>query len=135
MAYTVQAKIASCGYHVYKNVNWENVKAGEKVTTEIKSNKDSIKIEPYCCAVKAMVGNPAKLAIVGHIPREISRHVCSFLKEKGEKVEGFAFSTKYRPSPNPAGGLNTSDVEFQDSPILNTPENQELSCLTLLLGL
>ena len=40
MAYTVQAKIASRGYDVYKNVNWENVKAGEQVTIEIETNKD-----------------------------------------------------------------------------------------------
>ena len=46
MAHTVQAKIASRGYHVYKNVNWENVKAGEKVTIEIEINKESIKIDP-----------------------------------------------------------------------------------------
>ena len=30
---------------------------------------------------------------------------------------------------------NTSDAEFQESLILNTPENQELSCSTLLFTL
>ena len=29
----------------------------------------AIKIDPHCCGVKAMVGNPAKLATVCHIPR------------------------------------------------------------------
>ena len=105
MAYTVQAKIASRGYDVYKNVNWENVKAGEQVTIEIETNKDSIKIDRDCCAVKAMVQNPAKLATIGHITRGILRHVYFFLKEEGGKVEGFVFSTKHRPSPIPAGGL------------------------------
>ena len=104
MAYTVQAEIASRGYDVYKNVNWENVKAGEQVTTEIETNKDSIKIDRGCCAVKAMVQNPAKLATIGHITRGILRHVYFFLKEGG-KVEDFVFSTKHRPSPIPAGGL------------------------------
>ena len=42
MAYTVQGKIAPRGYHVYEYVNWENVKTGEKVTTEIKTNKDFV---------------------------------------------------------------------------------------------
>ena len=44
MTYSVQAETASRGYHVYKNVNWENVKAGEKVTIEIETNKGSFKI-------------------------------------------------------------------------------------------
>ena len=79
--------------------------AVEKVTIVIETNKDSIKINPCCCAVKAIVGNPVKLATAGHIPREISRHVYFFLKEEGGKVEGFVYSTKYRPSPIPAGGL------------------------------
>ena len=57
MTYTIHAKIASREYHVYKNINWENVKAGEKKTIEIETNKDYIKIDPYCCAVKAMVRN------------------------------------------------------------------------------
>ena len=42
MAYTV--KIASLGYHVYKNVNWGNVKADEKVTIEIETSKDLSKL-------------------------------------------------------------------------------------------
>ena len=66
--------------HVYKIVNWENVKAGKKVTIEIETNKKYIKIDPNCCAVKAMVGNPPKLATVCHIPREISKHVYFSLK-------------------------------------------------------
>ena len=52
-----------------------------------------------------MVVNPEKLSTVGHIPREISRHVYYFLKEIGRKVDGHVFFTQYRPSPIPAGGL------------------------------
>ena len=99
MAYTVPAKIVSRRYHVCKNVSWENVKAGEK------TNKDSIKTDPYCCAVKAMVGNPAKLATVSRISKEISRHAYFFWKEEGGKLEGFVFSTKHRPLLIPADGL------------------------------
>ena len=105
MAYTVQTKIASRGYHVYKNVNWGNAKEGDKVTIEIETDKESKKIDPYCCSIKAMIGNPKQIATVGHIPREISRHVYYFLKEEGGKVDGFVFNTKYRPSPIPSGGL------------------------------
>ena len=76
--------------------------AGEKVTIEIETNKDSTKIDTCFCAVKAMVGNPAKLATVGHIPRESSRH---FLKQEGGKLESFVFSTECRPLPIPAGRL------------------------------
>ena len=54
MKYTAQVKTASRGYHVYKNVNWENIKAGGKLTTKIETNKESIKIELYCCAAKAI---------------------------------------------------------------------------------
>ena len=39
-----------------KIVNWENVKADEKVTIEIETDKELIKIDPYFCAVIAMVG-------------------------------------------------------------------------------
>lgn len=105
MAYKFQSKIASCGYHIYKNVIWDNVKPGDKVTVEIESNNVSKRIDPYCCAVKAMAGNPIQLRTVGHIPREISRHVYFFLKEENGKVDGLVYSTKYRPSPIPAGGL------------------------------
>ena len=54
MKYTVQVEIVSRGYDVYKNVNWENIEAGGKLTTEIETNKGSIKIDLYCCAAKAM---------------------------------------------------------------------------------
>lgn len=94
MTYTIHAKIASREYHVYKNINWENVKAGEKKTIEIETNKDYIKIVPHYCVVKATVGNPAKLATVGHIPMEFSKHVYFFLKEEVGKVEGL-FSLQY----------------------------------------
>ena len=42
---------------------------------------------------------------VGHIPREIFRHVYHFIKTEGGSVTGTVISTKYRPSPIPSGGL------------------------------
>ena len=69
------------------NIPLHFLNADEKVTVAFEINKDSIKIDPYCCAAKAMTGNPAKLATVGHILRE------------------YVFSTEYRPSPILAGGL------------------------------
>ena len=59
------------------------------MTTEIKTNKD--KIDPCYCVVKAMLGNPLKVATGGHIPKEISRDVYFFLKEEGGKVKGFFY--------------------------------------------
>ena len=52
-----------------------------------------------------MVGQPPQLKTVGHIPREISRHVVFFLKEENGKIEGSVHSTQYRYSPIPAGEL------------------------------
>ena len=53
MAYKFQAKIASCGCHVYKNFISDNVKASGMVETD----NETIKTDPYCCAVEAMVCN------------------------------------------------------------------------------
>ena len=42
---------------------------------------------------------------MGHIPREISRHVYYFLTAEGGTVSGHVVSTEHRYSPIPAGGL------------------------------
>ena len=72
---------------------------------DIETDKDLKKIDPYCCATKAMVDIPPRLKTVGHVPREISMHIFFFLKEENRKVDGFIYSTKCQPSPIPAGGL------------------------------
>lgn len=111
----IRARLKDGKYHsstiqyVYESVYWENVKTVEKVTIEIKINKDSIKIDPYYSVVKAMLGNPLKVATVGHIPKEISKDVYFFLKEEGGKVKGFFF-TKYRLSLIPAGRLKIPPI-------------------------
>ena len=91
MAYSFQAKIAARGYHVYKNLAWSNAKQRDFVTVEIKTDKESKKIDPYCCAIKAMVHILPQLKTVGHVPREISRHIFFFLKEENGKVNGFVY--------------------------------------------
>ena len=42
---------------------------------------------------------------VGHIPREISRHVYFFIKKKEGCINGKVLSVKYQPSPIPSAGL------------------------------
>ena len=63
---------------------------------EIKTDKESKKIDPYCCAVKGMVDILPQLKTVGHVPREISRHIFFFLKEGNGKADGFVYSTQYQ---------------------------------------
>ena len=48
-----------------------------------------------------------RLKTVGHVPREISRHIFLFLKEENGKVNGFVYFAQYESSPIPAEGLET----------------------------
>ena len=75
------------------------------MTVKIETEKELKKIDPYCCAIKAMVDIPPRLKTGGHVPREISRHIFFFLKEEIGKVDGFVYSAKYQPSPIPVGEL------------------------------
>ena len=104
MGYSFQAKIPARGYYIYKNLAWNNAKQGYFVTVEIETDKESKKLDPYCCAMKAMVDIP-RLKTIGHMPRVISRHMFFFLKEENGKVDGFVYSTQYQLSPIPAGWL------------------------------
>ena len=104
MAYSFQAKIAALGCDVYKNLAWSNAKRGDFVTVEIETYKESKKIDPYCCTIKAMVDIPPRLKTVRHVLIEISMHIFFFLKEENGKVDGFIYFTKYQKSPIPAGG-------------------------------
>ena len=70
----------------------------------IKTDKESKKIDPYCCDIKVMVDIRPRLRTVGHVPRETPRHIF-FFKEENGKVNGFVHSTQYQPSPIPAGRL------------------------------
>ena len=103
--YSFKAKIASRGYHVFKETSWSNAKEGDEVKVDLETNKSSKKIYPYACAVRAKEEYFKGWKTVGHIPREISRHVYFFIKSEGGSVSGTVISTKYRTSPIPAGGL------------------------------
>ena len=71
-----------------------------------KLTKVKKKIDPYACAIRAKEEYFKGWKTVGHIPREISRHVYFFIKSEGGSVNGTVISTKYRTSPIPAGGLD-----------------------------
>ena len=51
--YSFKAKIASRGYHVFKETSWSNAKEGDEVKVELETNKSSNKIDPYACAIRA----------------------------------------------------------------------------------
>ena len=89
---------------------WHGVMLHKEILLQWKSKqtkKESKKIDPYCCAIKAMISILPRLKTVGHVPREISRHIFSFLKEENGKVDGFVYFTQYKLSPIPAEGLET----------------------------
>ena len=84
MGYSFQVKIASRGFHVYKETTWKRVKVGDEVEVIFEESKLSKEIDPYCCAFK--IQNPyfKVFETVGHIPREISHHVYFFLLTCGD---------------------------------------------------
>ena len=76
-----------------------DAKVGDEIKVEVETNKYSmypIQVKSKCFDV---------MYTVGHIPREISRHVYFFIKKEGGWITGSVFSVKYRPSPIPSGGL------------------------------
>ena len=46
-----QAKIVSWRYHVYKNPTWVDAREGDGVQVDIETNKESINVDPYACAI------------------------------------------------------------------------------------
>ena len=45
--YSFKAKIASRGYHGFKETSWRNAKEGDEVKVELETNKSSNKIVPF----------------------------------------------------------------------------------------
>ena len=86
---------------------WSRAKQGDFVTVETEIDKKSRQIDA-CCPIKTMVDIPPRLKTVGHVPRDFSRHIFFFLKEKNGKIDGIVYSTQYQPSPIPARGLDIS---------------------------
>ena len=100
--FSFDKRIASRGYHVYRNSSSKNAKAGQRLKVEKKTSATSKSIDPYACAFKIKNRFLDNWITVGHIPREILRHCYFFMKEGGE-ISGYFVSTNYKPSPG--GGL------------------------------
>ena len=94
--YSIKAKIASRGYHVYKNTKQVNAKEGDEVQAEIETNEDSVKVNPYIYAIRVKGNYFDVTKTVGHIPREISRHVYFFIKVTATDMRYFARSKFFR---------------------------------------
>ena len=78
---------------------------GEKVTVEMETKTFSLEVDPYTCAIKIKNRFFDSLITIGHIPREISRHLHFFIKTEDGKVICHVKSLTYSPSPIPQGGL------------------------------
>ena len=102
--YSFDIKIASGGYHVYRNATWQHANSGNKFKVEKETSKSSKSIDPYACAIKTKHKCFNTWLTVRHIPREISRH-CSFFLKKGGNITGHLICTNYKISPIPVGGL------------------------------
>ena len=50
--YVFEAKIASRGYHVFMNTTWTRAFVGEHTNVEIETNRESIRRDPYACAIR-----------------------------------------------------------------------------------
>ena len=123
MTYSFQAKISARGYHVCNQLAWSNAEQGDFVTVEIERNEESKKVDPYSCAIKAMVYISQQLKTVEHVPREISRHAFFFLKEENGKVDGFAIS---RISNSCKRVRNSTKTEIQKPQFYNTSKHERL---------
>ena len=49
---SLQAKTASRGYRVYKNTTWVDAREADEVEVDIETNKESMKVHPYACAIR-----------------------------------------------------------------------------------
>ena len=103
MSFSFETKVALRGYHIFKTTTWKNVLIGQEISVQLETNKDSNKIDSYCCTIKTMVSG--KLETVGHILREVSRDTYFYIKEEGGRIDCSDLSTRYRPSPIPSGEL------------------------------
>ena len=50
--FSFDKRIASRGYHVYRNSSWKDPKAGQRVKVEKETSAKSKCIDPYACAIK-----------------------------------------------------------------------------------
>ena len=71
-----------------KRCTWVDAREGDEVQVDIEINKESIKVDPYACAIRVKERFFEAMKTAGHIPREISRHVYFFVKTEGGSVNG-----------------------------------------------
>ena len=76
-----------------------------EVQVEIGTNKDSIIVDPYACAIRVKGKNVDFRKTIWHIPRETSQHVYFLIKREEGWITGKVLSIKHRPSPVPLRGL------------------------------
>ena len=62
-----------------------------KIQTE--TNKSSITVHPHICAIKIKYSHFRTQLMFGHIPKEMARHCCSYLHERGT-VAGYLISQR-----------------------------------------
>ena len=67
MSFSFPTKVASRGFHIYKNTTGKNVNVGQEVSVHLEKNEDFKKIDPYCYSIKTMVCG--KLETFGHITK------------------------------------------------------------------
>ena len=75
----------------------------KRLKLSLKRIKVSKKVDSYACAIRVKEEYFKRWKTVGHIPREISRHIHYFTKTE----RNFIKSTKFRSSQMPAGGPAT----------------------------
>ena len=101
--YSLKAKIASRGYHVFKETSWSNAKEGDEVKVELETNKSSKKLTHTLFVRKRNTSKDGKQLATS---REKFRGMfIFFIKSEGGSVNDTVISTKYRTLAIPAGGL------------------------------
>ena len=95
---------------------------------DLETNKLSKNVDPYACAIRAKNQFFNSWKTVGHISREISRHVYYFIKTEGGFVNVSVISTKYRPTPIPSGELDIPLLLKFSCPEQKTFEKNESLC-------
>ena len=70
--YSFEARIASCGYHVYKET-WSKARDGENIKVDLDTRQSSRKVDPYACAICAKEEYFKGWKTAGYIQRKISR--------------------------------------------------------------
>ena len=87
-------------------------KEGDEVQAEIETNEDSVKVNPYIYAIRVKGNYFDVTKTVGHIPREISRHVYFFIKVTATDMRYFARSKFFRSLVHKKNFILTWQVVF-----------------------